>query len=292
MAARTVAPFQYAGAKHRIAPLVWERLGADVRRYIEPFAGSLGVLLARPGEHEGRGEVINDADGFVVNAWRSIRHAPDEVARHLEGPATTADLNARHGWIHGEGRGRVAAVFTDPFHFDPLVAAWWVYGLNVAAHPRAFTDRRTPPGRPGHHAAQQGHAAAWRQPLDEYLGGIAARLARCTILAGDWSAAVAPTMLRLDVLRSVAVFLDPPYVAARRRSGLYDADEVGVADDVLKWCRERGRDPRLRIALAGYEGEHDELEADGWSVDGWSSAAGGSSRHAERLWFSPACARG
>ena len=40
------APFPYFGAKSRAAPLIWERL-EDVKYYIEPFAGSLTVLLSR-----------------------------------------------------------------------------------------------------------------------------------------------------------------------------------------------------------------------------------------------------
>jgi site-specific DNA-adenine methylase len=38
------APFPWFGGKSRIAHLVWERFG-DVAHYIEPFAGSLAVLL-------------------------------------------------------------------------------------------------------------------------------------------------------------------------------------------------------------------------------------------------------
>lgn len=41
------APFPWFGGKSRAAPLVWSALG-DVANYVEPFAGSLAVLLARP----------------------------------------------------------------------------------------------------------------------------------------------------------------------------------------------------------------------------------------------------
>ena len=41
------APFPWFGGKSRVAPLVWERFG-DVRNYVEPFMGSLAVLLGRP----------------------------------------------------------------------------------------------------------------------------------------------------------------------------------------------------------------------------------------------------
>ena len=41
------APFVWFGGKRRVAPEVWAALG-DVPNYIEPFAGSLAVLLGRP----------------------------------------------------------------------------------------------------------------------------------------------------------------------------------------------------------------------------------------------------
>jgi len=40
---------------------------------VEPFAGSAAVLLARPPYRGRRVETLNDADGWLVNAWRSIQ---------------------------------------------------------------------------------------------------------------------------------------------------------------------------------------------------------------------------
>jgi len=42
------APFVWFGGKRRVAAQVWDALG-DVDNYVEPFAGSLAVLLGRPG---------------------------------------------------------------------------------------------------------------------------------------------------------------------------------------------------------------------------------------------------
>jgi len=73
-----------------------------------------------------------------------------------------------------------------------------------------------------------------------------------------------------------------------------------VADDVRRWCIERTDQPRYRIVLAGYEGEHDELESLGWRVHAWKanggyanagSGAGHENRTRERLWISPSCER-
>lgn len=38
------APFPWAGGKSKAAPLVWDLLG-DPHHYVEPFAGTMAVLL-------------------------------------------------------------------------------------------------------------------------------------------------------------------------------------------------------------------------------------------------------
>ena len=77
------APFPWFGGKSRVGPLVWERFG-DVANYVEPFAGSLAVLLARPVGWEGS-ETVNDKDGFVANFWRALQADPDGVAERRTG---------------------------------------------------------------------------------------------------------------------------------------------------------------------------------------------------------------
>lgn len=57
------APFPYFGGKSRVAGEVWRRFG-NVPNLIEPFAGSLAVLLARPEPFSGT-ETVNDADAFI-----------------------------------------------------------------------------------------------------------------------------------------------------------------------------------------------------------------------------------
>ena len=52
----------------------WIRSRLPVRSaYVEPFAGMLGVLLARPRVSV---EVVNDLDGRVVNWWTQVRGPP------------------------------------------------------------------------------------------------------------------------------------------------------------------------------------------------------------------------
>lgn len=79
------APFPYFGGKRRVAPWVWEAMG-DVDNYVEPFAGSLAVLLERPSTHVKRAETVNDKDSLLANFWRALAADPDAVAHHCDWP--------------------------------------------------------------------------------------------------------------------------------------------------------------------------------------------------------------
>jgi DNA adenine methylase len=71
-----------------------------------------------------------------------------------------------------------------------------------------------------------------------------------------------------------------------------------VWGEVAKWAVEHGDDPLLRIALCGYEGEHEIPE--NWECVPWKTGGGyglmsdGRGReniNRERIWFSPHCLR-
>ena len=121
------APFPYFGGKRRAAETVWARLG-DVGGYVEPFAGSAAVLLARPDATGRRVETINDADGWLINMWRAVRHAPDQVAEHAAGPVSEIDYHARLAWLQERRTpDLVAWLEGDPEVFDAKAAGWWLY---------------------------------------------------------------------------------------------------------------------------------------------------------------------
>jgi site-specific DNA-adenine methylase len=120
------APFPWFGGKSRAAHLIWPRFG-NVPNYVEPFAGSLAVLLARP--HESKNEIVNDKDCYLANAWRAIKNDPDAVADHTDWPVNEADLHARHLWLHAQAEFR-KRMASDPDFYDARVAGYWVWGLS------------------------------------------------------------------------------------------------------------------------------------------------------------------
>lgn len=121
------APFPWFGGKSRAAHLVWEAFG-DLPNFVEPFAGSLAVLLARPTAP--RIETVNDKDAFLANFWRGIQISPEDVARWADWPVNEADLHARHLWLVNQTEFR-ERMLTEPDYFDPKIAGWWVWGLSA-----------------------------------------------------------------------------------------------------------------------------------------------------------------
>jgi hypothetical protein len=88
------------------------------------------------------------------------------------------------------------------------------------------------------------------------------------------------------------VFLDPPYDQEMRTAGLYAHDDGSASRRAREWALAHGEDERLRIVLAGLEGEHDMPPS--WRVVAWKgqpgmARAGNDNRHKERLWLSPRC---
>ena len=122
------APFPYMGGKSRVAREVWRRFG-DVPNYVEPFAGSLAVLLGRPSFEGNRIETVNDIDGHLANFWRALQAAPDEVAYHADWPVSELDLKARGDWLYyrPDARAWVERLRADPDYYDAKSAGWWVW---------------------------------------------------------------------------------------------------------------------------------------------------------------------
>lgn len=319
-------PFPYFGGKSPVADVVWAALG-DVPNYVEPFAGSAAVLLLRP--QVGHIETINDADGFVANFWRAMSRDPVAVAEHADNPVNECDLHARHLWLIGERDRITDRLAGDADFFDAKAAGWWCWGLccwigsgwcsgsgpwqsvdgaMALGNPGQGVNRQLPHlGDPGRGVNRQrphlgdpgrGERAARREWLIGYLQGFADRLRNVRVCCGDWKRVCGPAVTFRHGI--TGVFLDPPYAdTAKRTAKLYATDCEQVAHDVRRWAIEQGDNPKMRIVLAGYEGEH--VMPPLWRKHEWKTAGGyanispdeeqlgRANRGKERLWFSPAC---
>jgi len=165
------APFPWFGGKSRAAHLVWPRFG-DVANYIEPFAGSLANLLARPVEFPPRVETVNDKDAYLANFWRAVQKDPDHVAFYADWPVNETDLHARHRWLVETARDRVEMLTTNPEFFDAKIAGWWVYGQCLwIGSGWCATDRRRrneyPAGQKKRPHCDRGSGRGVHQDLEE-----------------------------------------------------------------------------------------------------------------------------
>ena len=296
------APFPWFGGKSRAADLIWSRLG-DVPNYVEPFAGSLAVLLSRPHEDIGI-ETVNDKDGFVANFWRAIAVDPDGVADAANWPVNENDQHARHVWLVGQRPTLTARLEGDPEFYDAKIAGWWVWGICCwigAGWCSGDGPWQVDESRQLVHLGNAGQGVH-RQLVHlgnagqgEWFAGLAARLRHVRVCCGDWQRVCGPTPTVKQGL--TGILLDPPYGdEAGRESNLYAEDSGSVAVDVRAWAIANGENPLLRIALCGYQGEHAMPE--GWTSVAWKAQGGygsqGDGRGRENasrevVWFSPHC---
>lgn len=304
------APFPWFGGKSRVADLVWDHLG-NVPNYVEPFMGSLAVLLGRP--HKPGIETVNDLDCFLSNFWRALQCEPDAVATWADWPVNEADLEARHLWLVNQSDFR-ERMKSDPDFYDVKIAGWWVWGISSWigggwCRGRQFADGKLcHPTRP--HLGNAGMGINRRLPylgssmginrqlqgdnIAAYFTALANRLRKVRVCCGDWKRVLTPTPTWQNGV--TGVFLDPPY--ASERAQVYREDSYKVAHDVGKWAAEHGDNPLLKIALCGYEGEHEMPENwvkvawkanGGYGLQGKGNSRGKENSGKERIWFSPAC---
>lgn len=144
-------PFVYFGGKIRLAEQIAAALPPH-EHYVEPFGGSLAVLLAKP---RSRMETVNDLDGDLVTFWRVLRDQPDELMRacaltphsraeHLEAyeleQASSELERARRVWVLlTQGRGGQLRPTGWRHYVDP---AGSVFGM--PGYLEAYVDRIAP----------------------------------------------------------------------------------------------------------------------------------------------------
>ncbi len=219
-------PFAYYGGKTTIADRIVELL-PEHRHYVEPFAGSLAVLLAKaPAPFE----TVNDLDRSIVTFWRVLRDRPEDLTRvcaltpHSRHEHQAAyDLNhpdeveiARRVWVClTQGRG------------GSLRRTGW----------RHFQD----PGARGL-ASMPNYLAAYVERMRSAAG----RLADVSLECRDALTVVREYGRHEDVL----IYADPPYLGEARSSRQYriemsDAAEHQELLDELLACRSA-------VVLSGY----------------------------------------
>ncbi len=229
--------------------------------YVEPFAGSLAVLLAKP---RSRMETVNDLDGDLVHFWATLRDRPTELMRVC---AMTPHARAEHQQAY------------DRDGCDDLERARRVWvGLTQG---RAGTLRRT----------------GWRHYLDpagsssgmpDYLAGYVDRMPAAVERLQHVSLECRPALELIEAFgghTSVLLYVDPPYLASTRSSGTYRVEMS--AEDEHRDLAEALLACRASVVLSGYPSAlYDDLFAGWYRLDMAASTGQGGTwaNRTEVLW--------
>jgi len=347
------SPFPWFGGKSRAANIIWKRLG-DTKNYVEPFCGSMAVLLGRKWPHKKtRTETVNDPTGLLSNFWRSYRGEPDSVnhaflnemlnnveikletvndldpmvinfwrslqadfqsvVNHVDFPVSELDLHARHDFLRKQITSLRYNLKSDPLFFNPMIAGWWCWGIacwiadgwcRESQEASGKIPHLTSPGQGinralyvgyGENPSANGACQDRKDALTKYLGQFEDRLRYVRITCGDWTRVLETSVT--EHLGTTGIVLDPPYSdEVNEQAKIYgELSDSNISKKVNEWAAENGKKDKLRIALCGYEGEHNNLESLGWSKiewkaqGGYGAVSGNKNCEKERIWFSPSC---
>lgn len=268
-------PFTYFGGKLALAERITALL-PEHQHYVEPFAGSLAVLLAkRPSPME----TVNDLDGNLMNFWQVLRDRQDELGRAC---ALTPHSRAEHE----------AAFALDGDDLERARKVWVLLTQGRGGH--------LPPQRGGwrHYQDPRGSAASMPGYLATYVGRMAPAVARLMHVSLECRPA-ADLIGRYGRHPGVLLYVDPPYLASVRTlnngrgRGPDYAHELRT-DDEHRELAASLRAARAAVVLSGYGSPlYDELFGD-WHRLGLPGVAGNGtdSARTEVLWSNRPFAQG
>lgn len=222
----TMPPFAYFGGKVRAADKIVPLLPPHCH-YVEPFAGSLAVLLAKP---RSRMETVNDLDKNLMTFWRVLRERPEDLALAM---ALTPHSRAEH----------LDAYRLDDLDGDDVERARRVWVL--LSQGRGGSMRRT-----GWRFYRNPGASTYAMPdyLEAYVRRVppcADRIAGVSLECRDALDVIADYGQHPDVL----LYVDPPYLGTTRSANyaheMLTEDEHRALAAALTGCR-------ASVVLSGY----------------------------------------
>lgn len=225
MAGQVMPPFSYYGGKTTLAPQIAALL-PEHDHYVEPFAGSLAVLLAKG---PSRCETVNDLDGDLMTFWRVLR----DRTRELE----SACLLTPHSRAEYEASTELADL--DELERARRVFVRLTQGRSHSMRPTGWWFRR---GEYTQAPADKTFSHASRIP------NVARRLRAVTLESRD----------ALDVIRdygtepSVCIYADPPYVGSTRATNY--GHEM-TADAAHEAFAQTCHDAKASVVISGYDSE-------------------------------------
>lgn len=239
----------YYGGKTRLALRIADLLPAH-EHYVEPYAGSLAVLLSKT---PSRMETVNDLDHLLVTFWRVLRERPTDLARAC---ALTPHSRAEH-------RAACERDLADLDHLADVERARMVWMMITQSRGGSLQK-----------------SAGWRMFIDPagssigmpgYLEAYVQRMADAAARLHHVSLECRPA---LDIIEQFGasgrccLYVDPPYLGVTRTRGgggyrleMKGADEHGDLLDALVDCK-------AAVVLSGYSSDlYDAKLRDWWRIE-------------------------
>lgn len=239
-------PFTYFGGKTSIAGQIAALLPVH-EHYIEPFAGSLAVLLAkRPSPME----TVNDLDGDLVNFWQVLRDDPEGLERACAlTPHSRAEYLASYGDLSGLEdleRARRTWVRLTQGRGGSMRRTGWRYYVNPRGSNSSMPDY-----------------------LEAYTDRLAAAAARLAMVSLECKPAL-ELIAQYGQHEGCLIYADPPYLGSVRNPRATRAGH-GREYSAEMLTEEQHRElaaallaARAAVVLSGYRSPlYDELYA-GW----------------------------
>ena len=252
-------PFAYYGGKTTLAPVIAALL-PEHEHYVEPFAGSLAVLLAK---RPSKLETVNDLDRDLVTFWRVLRDHPDDLERIAGLTPHARDEFEVSKSLDGQGdleRARRVWVRLTQSRSQSMKPAGWKFIKDVE-------------GRSQSNGGRMLAAFAGR------MESCAERLRLVSLECRD----------ALEVIRdygtvaTACLYVDPPYLGSTRATNYrveMTADDAHIAlADALNECK-------ASVVLSGYDAPLYAELFDGWhrvDLQGATTLSGDTDR-VEVLW--------
>lgn len=264
------AIIKYHGGKAYLARRIID-LFPPHDHYVEPFAGGLSVLLAKPRRGA---EVVNDLDGLVSNFWQVLRDRFDEFKRLCDAtPVSEYDYALAASTIEGHRIG--AAKDCDRLAWAFFVTARQsLAGRGDTFHPLSTSRLRR---------GMNEQASAWLSAVDG-LAAVHERL-RSVVVLNRPAVRVVKQYDTPDAL----IYCDPPYHPETRAAA--DVYRCEMNDAGHRELLDALTASRAKIALSGYRCPLYDERLAGWrrvDFDLPNHAAGGKAkrRMTESVWLS------
>ncbi len=232
----TRPPFPYYGGKQMLADRIIPMLPPH-EHYVEPYAGSLSMLLAKPRTPF---ETVNDLDGHLMNFWRVLREQPDALEAAC---GITPHSRAEHA----------AAMDLEAYPADdPLERARRTWVLLTQGQ-SGGTGRRT-----GWRYFVNPDGSTFSMP--KYLEAYVARFSPAVARLHGVSLECRPALEIVETYgkcRSVLLYVDPPYVRSTRKGTGYRHE---MTDDDHRELAAALRRCKATVVLSGYASPLYDLE--------------------------------